>query len=88
MRPTRSDKERADGPVRRNTTLDISPSPVRYQVGLIPQLSRSQIAFRVLSLYADALCKVGEVINIKKFARTVTNKVSKAPFLTLKAKFF
>ena len=39
------------------------------------ELSRLEIGVRVLEMYADLLCQP-EVINIKKFARTVTNKVN------------
>ena len=79
VRYTRGDKLRGEGPIRRTTMLDTSPSPIRHQACLGPRLSQSQVAFKVLNLYADLLCKVGDVTNIKKFARTVTNKVNNYP---------
>ena len=33
----------------------------------------------MLELYADILCRKGEHANLKKFARTVTNKVKTNP---------
>ena len=38
-------------------------------------LTRSQVGVKMLELYADMLCQHGSTTNIKKFARTVTNKV-------------
>ena len=37
----------------------------------------------MLELYADILCHKNEVANIKKFARTVTNKVTTVPAIVL-----
>jgi hypothetical protein len=38
-------------------------------------LTKKQLGTRVLSLYQRNLCEKGNVNNIKKFTRTVTNKV-------------
>ncbi|RDA88364.1 hypothetical protein CP532_5576 [Ophiocordyceps camponoti-leonardi (nom. inval.)] len=37
-------------------------------------LSKKQLGIRVLAMYANILCEKGSFNNIKKFARTVTNK--------------
>lgn len=39
-------------------------------------LSRRQLGVRVLGMYSRILCEKGNTNHIKKFARTVTNKVS------------
>lgn len=39
-------------------------------------LSRKLLGKRVLSMYSEILCEKGNVNNVKKFGRTVTNKVS------------
>lgn len=39
------------------------------------ELSTSQMASRILKLYADLVCLPGDTVNISKFAKTVTNKV-------------
>ncbi|PFH62827.1 hypothetical protein XA68_11608 [Ophiocordyceps unilateralis] len=46
-----------------------SPSAVGTRV-----LSKKQLGIRVLAMYAGILCEKGSFNNIKKFARTVTNK--------------
>lgn len=38
-------------------------------------LSKRQLGNRVLGMYSDLLCEKGNTSNIRKFARTVTNKV-------------
>lgn len=40
-----------------------------------PELSTSQMASRILKVYADLVCLPGDTANIMKFAKTVTNKV-------------
>lgn len=42
------------------------------------ELSRVELAVMVLSIYTDLLCAGPDTGNIKKFARTVTNKVCNA----------
>jgi hypothetical protein len=39
-------------------------------------LTKRQLGNKVLAMYSDLLCEKGNTTNIKKFARTVTNKVS------------
>lgn len=38
-------------------------------------LSKRQLGNKVLGMYSDFLCEKGNTSNIRKFARTVTNKV-------------
>jgi hypothetical protein len=38
-------------------------------------LTKRQLGSRVLEMYTDLLCEQGSTSNIRKFARTVTNKV-------------
>lgn len=61
---------------RRQTLSGASPRSVKQQDESVPHLSQLEVALRMLELYADILCHKGEVTNIKKFARTVTNKVT------------
>jgi len=39
-------------------------------------LTKRQLGNKVLEMYSDILCEKGNTSNIRKFARTVTNKVS------------
>ena len=52
-----------------------SPSPGRYHDSG-KDLTRLQIALKVMAMYTDLLCEKDDVSNIKKFARIVTNKVN------------
>lgn len=74
VRRATSVKQQTDGSFRRATILTASPSPLRSQEGE-RELTRSQIAIRVMGMYTDLLCEREDVTNIKKFARIVTNKV-------------
>jgi beige protein homolog 1 len=38
-------------------------------------LTKRQLGNKVLEMYSDLLCEKGKTSNIRKFARTVTNKV-------------
>jgi beige protein homolog 1 len=38
-------------------------------------LTKKQLGIRILGMYAGLLCEKGNLTNIRKFARTVTNKV-------------
>ena len=60
---------------RRQTLSSASPRSTKQPDEAIPQLSQLQVALKMLELYANILCNKSEVANIKKFARTVTNKV-------------
>lgn len=42
-----------------------------------PYLTKRQLGKRILAMFARLLCEKGSVVNIKRFARTVTNKVWK-----------
>lgn len=61
-------------------------SPLRLMVPITPapftlawdegnELPRSGIGLEILNLYTDILCHDENTTSIKKFARTVTNKV-------------
>lgn len=73
VRHARSVKQQTDGSSRRATILTASPSPLRSQDGE-KELTRLQIAIKVMGMYTDLLCEREDVTNIKKFARIVTNK--------------
>ena len=64
---------------RRQTLSSPSPRSTKEHDDCLPHLSQLQVALRMLELYTDILCSKGEVANIKKFARTVTNKVTITP---------
>lgn len=42
-------------------------------------LTRRQLGNKVLAMYTDLLCEKGSTTHIRKFARTVTNKVRPSP---------
>jgi hypothetical protein len=42
-------------------------------------LTKQQVATGILEMYAELLCEKGATANLKKFARTVTNKVRHHP---------
>ena len=64
---------------RRQTVSSASPGSIYQQEELVPHLSQLQVALKILQLYADTLCHKQDTANIKKFARTVTNKVTTVP---------
>jgi hypothetical protein len=43
--------------------------------GTNPSLTKQQVGAKILEMYADLLCEKNSTTNLKKFARTVTNKV-------------
>jgi hypothetical protein len=55
-------------PKRLSTDLDIGQN-------LDAPLSKQQVGARILEMYTDLLCEKGNTAHLKKFARTVTNKV-------------
>lgn len=61
---------------RRKTLGSPSPESSILNEEQTPRLTGTQIALRMLDLYADLLCQKGDFANIHKFARTVTNKAS------------
>lgn len=68
---------------RRQTLSSASPRSTKQQDQFAPQLSQLHVSLKMLELYADILCHKNEVANIKKFARTVTNKVTTVPAIVL-----
>lgn len=76
--PTRGKSVKLNSNVssRRQTLSSASPRSTNQQDESAPHLSQLQVALRILKLYADILCHKQETANIKKFARTVTSKVS------------
>ena len=81
LHPARSKSIKLDTSVssRRQTLSNASPRSKNQQDERVPYLTQLQVALRMLELYADILCFKGEAANIKKFARTVTNKVITDP---------
>lgn len=79
--PTRgkSIKLNANVSSRRQTLSSASPHSIKQQDEVVPHLSQLEVAVKMLELYADMLCHKDEIANIKKFARTVTNKVTTTP---------
>lgn len=57
------------------TILCTSSIPIKEQTDSSHKLSQLQLALKILDLYSDLLCRANDTGNIKKFARTVTNKV-------------
>lgn len=55
--------------------LDSSSGSTTKQPNPSHKLSQLQLALELLDLYSDLLCRTNDTGNIKKFARTVTNKV-------------
>lgn len=51
-----------------NTLVDVREASSRV-------LTKRQLGTKILEMYTDLLCEKGSTSNIKKFARTVTNKV-------------
>lgn len=77
LTPSKSIK-RKDGVSHRRQTLTSNPSnPTSSGSNVTPGLSRQQIGVKVLYLYTTMLCGGKDVTNIKRFARTVTNRVSR-----------
>lgn len=59
---------------RRQTLSSPSTRSTIQKDDAVPHLSQLQVALKMLELYADMLCQKNEFANIRKFARTVTNK--------------
>ena len=74
----KSIKLNTDFPARRKTLGSPSPRPSVQRDDADPKLTQLQVALRVLDMYADLLCCKEDSSNIRKFARTVTNKVGVA----------
>src|SRR5438045_5965475 len=63
----------SQSPSRKIPSVSVPPNPPSSYAS---SLTRTQLAISVLEMYCDLLCEDGRTSNIKKFARTVTNKVS------------
>ena len=68
----RRPQQPSHGPVRRSTNSSTSPAP--HHNGTPRAMTRLETGIKILSMYTDLLCGK-DTTNIKKFARTVTNKV-------------
>ena len=78
----KSIKLNTDLPSRRKTLGSSSPRSAVQQNDATPKLTQLQVALKILEFYADLLCLKDDYANIKKFARTVTNKVPKPLTIT------
>ena len=73
----RRSKHNLDTVPRRATLLSSSPNtPVREGIAS-HQLTQLQTGTKILEMYAEMLCQRNDNTNIKKFARTVTNKAGR-----------
>lgn len=61
-------------PIKR-VAMDGGESSIGLAANGTRSVSKKQLGTRVLSLYSRILCERGNFNNIKKFAKTVTNKV-------------
>jgi len=75
LRPTKSLKLRSDNSSPVQTPLMASPSPLTNESKISLELTQLQVALHILEMYVGILCDGNDTTNIKKFARTVTNKV-------------
>lgn len=77
-----SAKYTSNTPTRRKTVSGATPKiPQQKHDSDLAELDDLQVALGVLELYSDMLCQEDDDSNMKKFARTVTNKVRFAFFL-------
>jgi hypothetical protein len=65
----------ATSPARSGTTPQVSIQGTPQLGTNSNALSHAQIGVKVLEMYSELLCEETGTANIKKFARTVTNKV-------------
>lgn len=78
----RGDRSGASTPTRRRTVNSSSPgylTPTEVGDRDLVKLGRQDVATGILRVYAEILCMKGDKSNIDRFARTVTNKVSRWP---------
>ena len=75
LRPTTNLKQRDFSTPRRQTLATASPSPMNQSSTIFSELSRTQIAVKILHMYTAILCEERNTTNIRKFAKTVTNRV-------------
>ena len=69
--------KRSNVQLKRQETLDVGNASPRLGEFKNDRLAKQQIGIMVLKMYSELLCDDDpSSVNIKKFARTVTNKVS------------
>lgn len=76
LRSARSSNQQGFTTPRRQTLSMAFPSSVNESSSLSSELGRTQLAVKILRMYTAILCDDRDTTNIKKFARTVTNRVS------------
>lgn len=76
LRPSKTTSILGDATPRRQTLTTASPSLMISDASESAELDRSQIATRVMKFYTSLLCDEKGTATIRKFARTVTNRVS------------
>jgi hypothetical protein len=59
------------------------PTEADIRQNLDAPLTKQQVSARILEMYTDLLCEKGNAAHLKKFARTVTNKVCLPYLFTL-----
>ena len=64
--------QRNSSPLSKPSRSHASPGRSMDGAEVVPQ---KELAIRILELYADILCNDASTLLVKKFARTVTNKV-------------
>ena len=79
LRPSGGTRSQGGATPRRQTLGTGSQSPFILDPKPSVELDRRQIAVRVMEMYCSLLCNSNDTITIKKFARTVTNKVRTYP---------
>lgn len=69
---------------KKQTLMTTSTSPMTLPSNDATELYSGQIATRIMEFYSSLLCDAKDTSTIRKFARTVTNRVS-VPILGLKS---
>jgi beige protein homolog 1 len=68
----------------RSTPIQVGPNRLLTELDNKQNLdTKQQVGARILEMYTDLLCEKGNTAHLKKFARTVTNKVC-LPFTLLR----
>lgn len=63
----------------RRPTPDVATADAN---GQISYLTKKQLGKHILGMFSNLLCEKGSTVNIKRFARTVTNKVNRGSILS------
>jgi len=66
------------GIIRKPTIVDPNVMDNTNSPTLLNLVSKQHLGKHILSMFARLLCEKGSFVNIKKFARTVTNKVCRS----------